>query len=219
MCAVCEVVPYKRRKYKKNKRKGLIIFLSVLIFAFILIYLHLIFNIDPLIIKSSEQQIKVQVNNTVNNAAAKTFNNYSYQDFVIIEKDSGGNISLIQTDIVLINFIARNLALETQKNLPVKFENNISVPLGAFSGITLFAGTGADVKINVNSIGAVTYEYQSQFLSAGINQTLHKLLLILNTETELILPGGKFTVENKTEYLIAENIIVGKIPQIYFNNP
>lgn len=217
MCAVCEVIPYRQKKTKTRKRKGLII-LSVLIFIFVLAYLHIIFNIDPIIIKSTEQQIRVKMSSAVNTAAANVFDNkYVYGDFSEVERDKDGNITLIQTNIILVNYVARNLVVEMQKNLLETLDDSFSVPLGAFTGLNMFAGMGGRVTINVSSIGAVSYKHLNDFSSSGINQTLHRILVEVDADVELILPGGKKNVRTQTQYVLAQNLIVGKIPQIYLN--
>ncbi len=217
---VCEVHPYKRKKYKKKrKRKGLIIFLSVLLFIIFLVTLHLKVNVDPLIQKISEQRVKAKVGSIIDLTAAEVFdNNFTYRDFVTVDKDSAGNVALIQTNSVLINYAARNLSLKTQEKINAEKAIDTNVPLGAFSGVAALAGYGGQVAVKAVPLGAVTYDYFSEFESAGINQTIHRLYLNVKAEIELVLPGNNSSFINQTKIIIAENIIVGKIPQFYIDS-
>ena len=61
--------------------------------------------------------------------------------------------------------------------------------------------------------------YNTEFESAGINQSKYKVYLHVKTETRLLVPfmSEKFTTENTV--LIAEAVIVGDVPQTYANIP
>ena len=55
----------------------------------------------------------------------------------------------------------------------------IRIPLGSFSGISIFAGLGPKVTYDINPYGEVFCYFTSNFETAGINQTYHKLYLII----------------------------------------
>ena len=59
----------------------------------------------------------------------------------------------------------------------------------------------------------------SGFEEAGINQTNHKLYLTVCSNVSVILPLENKVVDTQTQILIAESIIVGKIPDTYLNSP
>ncbi|MEG1706428.1 MAG: sporulation protein YunB, partial [Clostridia bacterium] len=50
-----------------------------------------------------------------------------------------------------------------------------------------------------------------------INQTRHKIVLEVITTVEVIVPTSHKKLETITPVLIAENLIVGKIPEFYLN--
>ena len=55
----------------------------------------------------------------------------------------------------------------------------------------------------------------TEFESAGINQTRHKVVLTLRGDVRMIIPTGAATVEAVTEVAVAECIIVGEVPTSY----
>ena len=67
-------------------------------------------------------------------------------------------------------------------------------------------------------IGNITCKFTSEFKSAGINQTNHKLYLTVNSNVSVILPIENQIIQTQTQIMIAESIIVGKIPQTYLNS-
>ena len=64
-------------------------------------------------------------------------------------------------------------------------------------------------------IGAVQTNFDTEFVSAGINQTRHKIFLSLRTTVSLIIPTGSQLVEVNSTVPIAESIIVGEVPDSF----
>ena len=88
---------------------------------------------------------------------------------------------------------------------------------GSFTGFKLLSGKGPGVPIKISSIGNVVTDLKSEFTSQGINQTLHQIYLCVKTKISVMLPGCSCVSEFETKILIAETIIVGKVPN-YCNN-
>ena len=91
----------------------------------------------------------------------------------------------------------------------------VGVPLGAFTGIDWLAGYGPRVTLRILPVGRVQCEYASAFASAGVNQTLHSVSLQARAAVEVVLPGGSEEIEEQVSALVCENVIVGKVPDIY----
>ena len=51
----------------------------------------------------------------------------------------------------------------------------------------------------------------------GVNQTLHRIYLELNTAINILTPLGCFGRDYETKVLLTEAIIVGDIPETYYN--
>ena len=66
---------------------------------------------------------------------------------------------------------------------------------------------------------AVSAAFSTEFESAGINQTRHKIYLSLQTSVRLVIPSGARQVLLQSQVLIAESIIVGEVPQSYVSVP
>lgn len=91
------------------------------------------------------------------------------------------------------------------------------MPCGSFTGISLLAGRGPGVKIRISTIGNVETDLKSEFISQGINQTLHRIYLQVKCEISILTPFENITKDITNQVLIAENVIVGKIPSAYYN--
>lgn len=81
----------------------------------------------------------------------------------------------------------------------------------------LLAGHGPRIKIEISSIGNVKTDLKSEFSSKGINQTLHRVYLQVDCEVSILTPFDNITKKITNQILIAEHVIVGDIPETYYN--
>ena len=78
-------------------------------------------------------------------------------------------------------------------------------------------GLGPTLKVHAMTVGTVDGEFFSEFTSAGVNQTLHRICLKLTVPLTLMLPGGAVETVSETELCVAETVIVGQVPQAYLD--
>lgn len=57
----------------------------------------------------------------------------------------------------------------------------------------------------------------SNFESVNVNQSIHRIYLKLNTEIGILTPIGSFGKKVDSEVLLTEAVIVGKVPDTYYN--
>lgn len=88
---------------------------------------------------------------------------------------------------------------------------------GSFTGFKLLAGRGPDVKIKISTIGEVETDLRSEFTSQGINQTLHRVYLQVKCNVNILTPFENISREITNQVLLMENVIVGNIPNTYYN--
>ena len=55
----------------------------------------------------------------------------------------------------------------------------------------------------------------SNFASAGINQTLHRIILKVSVNVYLVMPWYRASSSVEAEFILAETLIVGKVPDAY----
>lgn len=198
-----------------KKRKTVCIFAIIfVIFAFFIMYVK--FLVTPLMVDISSSQIKVYGAKSMNYAITETMNqNISYDDLINIVTDSSGKIGMIQANTVKINNVSMMIERITLAHLLDSSRNPISIPLGAFTGISIFSGMGPPVKIDIYPYGEVTCRFLSQFISAGINQTQHKIYVDIKAKVNVVLPFKTLTIPMENEVLVCESVIIGEIPETY----
>ena len=65
------------------------------------------------------------------------------------------------------------------------------------------------------SAGDVTTQFRHSFEQAGINQTLHRVMLDVSVTVYLLIPGETLSTQVDSEICVAETVIVGQVPETY----
>ncbi len=81
----------------------------------------------------------------------------------------------------------------------------------------MLAGRGPGIKIRISSIGDVETDLRSEFTAQGINQTLHRVYLRVKCNVNILTPFDNIAREITNQVLLIENVIVGNIPNTYYN--
>lgn len=143
----------------------------------------------------------------------------TYQDMVTVRTDENGRVTMLQANAVRMNELAAFTALQAQARLDSADAQSVAIPLGAALGIPFFSALGPRVRVRIVPVSAVSAAFSTEFESAGINQTRHKIYLSLRTTVRLVIPSGARQVSLGSQVLIAESIIVGDVPQSYVQVP
>ena len=143
----------------------------------------------------------------------------TYEDMITVRTDTAGRITMLQANAVRMNELATVTALKAQASLESADAQSISIPLGAALGIPFLSGLGPRVQVRMVPVSAVSAAFSTEFESAGINQTRHKIYLSLHTTVRLVIPSGARQVSLGSQVLIAESIIVGEVPESYVQVP
>lgn len=199
----------------RRKVKLIIVFaiIFVLIFAFVQHYLK---TTRPLILKTAEATITATTTLAVNQAVLDVMSsNINYQDLVSIEKNDSGDIVLMECNSQLINNLAQQTAISVQSSINELGEVGVEIAIGTLTGLPLLTGKGGSVSISVQPVGEVVCTFVSNFTSAGINQTLHQIYLTVDSDITILLPTMQKVVESSVPVLVAESIIIGKVPDVY----
>ena len=202
-----------------NKKRKIIASFTIFIaiFAFFICYIK--FLVTPLMVDTSTYQIKLCATKSMNYAVTETMNqNINYDDLINIVTDSSGKIGMIQANTVKINNVSMMIERITLAHLLEISRNPIKIPLGAFTGISIFSGMGPAVLIDIYPYGDVTCKFLSHFISAGINQTQHKIYVGINAKVNVVLPFKTISVEMHNEVLVCESVIIGEIPETYLKS-
>lgn len=206
-------------KQKNKKKFKLKIFIVIFIVILIIFYIYLRIVVNPLVIEASEAKVKAVAQLTMTNTVLSTLNSENiYDDLISYTYDDDNKIKFINVNSLLANQLSRKISEKAQIDINRTTASGIEIHLGAFTGLAVLATSGPLINFNLQPIGAIVVEFRSEFITAGINQTLHKIYINLNSVLHLILPTANPNITTKSEVLIAECIIVGDIPSTYLQS-
>lgn len=173
-------------------------------------------SMTPTILDMAQTRIKSETTRAINEAVNIAIQDGCvYSDFVTVEKNSDNEVSLIYADSVKVNALARQMAIATQNKINAITSFDVNIPLGTLSGVPLLSEKGPKVNIIVSPIGTVNCTFSSTFQTAGINQTLHRIYINVESAVDLIIPTAHTQVVTNTPILLCESVIVGKVPQTF----
>ena len=59
--------------------------------------------------------------------------------------------------------------------------------------------------------------FDNSIVTAGINQTKHRILLTVSVDIDVVVPWGTRSTQVQSQVLIADTIVVGQVPESYFS--
>ena len=194
------------------------IVLSLLALALILLLLER--NLEAVILDMASARAEAMAVEYIHEAVRDVMEDtVTYEDMMTVQTDGQGRVTMLQANAVRMNELATVTALEAQSKLESAESQSIAIPLGAALGVPFLSAMGPRVRVRIVPVSAVSAAFSTDFESAGINQTRHKIYLSLRTTVRLVIPSGARQVSLSSQVLIAESIIVGDVPQSYVQVP
>lgn len=176
-------------------------------------------NIRPIILTMAEARVRAIALDAVNMAIASTMQSVRYEELVTLSVDAHGRVTALSANTMAMNGLATKTALAAQQYIEDIEMQPIRVSLGSATGFPLFTGRGPSVLVRVEPAGSVSSEFLTEFMSAGINQTRHRIYMRLSTKVRIVIPTGAKLVEVVTMVPVAETLIVGEVPTTYVEVP
>ena len=206
----------KANKARKNKAN---IFVSISFVTIIAIFTFYVIRnaINPIIDELCIDKAKNIATKISNEEATVVMDKYCYDDLITIIRDSDGNIKILKTNTKNINQIMSDIPVSMLDKFKQSENANISLHLGSILGTKIFSATGPKINIRIANVGNVDTKLKSEFISQGINQTLHRIYLELNCEVTILTPYDTIKQKIDNQVLIAESVIVGDVPYSYYN--
>lgn len=206
----------KRKKRKSLWRRIALGFAVILLLCLALAAWIYWKSMTPTIIDVATTRLKSETARVINEAVCLSISNdCNYADFVTIEKNADNDITMISANSNVVNTLARNTAALSQSKINALASFDVNIPIGTLSGIPLLSEKGPKVNIIVTPVGTVNCTFTSTFETAGINQTLHRIYLNVESVVDLIIPAARTEVTTVTPILLCESVIIGKVPQTF----
>ncbi len=141
------------------------------------------------------------------------------EPLLYVERDENGSIQYLEPNSRLINKLLLTFSTNVRENYSLEDIEEIRVNLGVLTGSRVLSQLPIMVKIKIHPVSLTKFEYISDFETEGINQTRYYVYCNLSSEIHIVAP---FTDKNATisrKILLAEAVIVGKVPDNYVMVP
>ena len=127
-------------------------------------------KLRPVVVEIAAAQAQNTMTAVVENAVTADLaaRQVSYADFVTIQRDEGGAITALTTDMARMNLLRSELTAAVLEALEGVDVSDVQVPLGSLFDLEPLWAKGPALKAKAMTVGTVRAEFDSQFTSAGV---------------------------------------------------
>lgn len=202
-----------RRGRRKNipARIGMIILLLSLLSMVFLTFADL--RLKPVVINAARSRARLFASDVISRSVDAAVAESAGSFINVIYGEDG--ISAIETNVTGISRLRADSILNIRGEISDIDRMTLDIPLGNLAGGMLLTGRGIPVRIKLVPIGDVSGEIYSEFSETGINQTLHRIYLRVRVSMNMIVASDTVRLELADDILVAETVIVGKVPDAY----
>ena len=158
--------------------------------------------------------VTVQTNNAI--AALMAEGDFQNGDFVSFEKNAAGEVTAIHSNMAKINLLSTRI-LDRVVGATENRTLTVYIPAGNLTGVSLLMGRGPSVPVRIIMLTSSRVELGDSVITAGINQTKHQICLNVIVDVDILIPWGTESTQVVTEVMIADTLVVGKVPDTYLN--
>ena len=204
---------------KRKKLKIRIVFITVVSFLLIAVTCASSLAIRKTVSGYAKDQATTILFNAANEAVGEYLaqNGVTYNEIVRLTRNSAGDISSLEIDVVKINELKSGITNMIANGTALRDFYEIGIPIGTLFGNEYTLGLGPQLKFKMQMVSTVLTDFESNFYSAGINQVLHQILIKVKISGNVIIPWCKTPFELETSVIAAQTVLVGVTPEAYTN--
>lgn len=203
----------KYRKIRLRRRWMVVLLLLALLVPMAVMRMRLFPMVEELAVTRVTNQTARLINDAIDAQIRDGVVDYS--NMVLLEKDDTGAVTALKTNISEMNALkTRILDTVNEEILQLNVEE-IGVPIGNLLVPALFSGRGPYLPVKVLTVRSSEAAFSNQFTQAGINQTLHQIIMTITIDMTIVTPAGTEQVDTSSQVVVAETVIVGTVPESY----
>lgn len=132
-----------------------------------------------------------------------------------VERDSEGNIQYLEPNAEVINKLLLEFSANVRENYDLGDTEEIKVNWGVITGSKLLSQLPFAVTVKVQPVSLTKFQYETGFETEGINQTRYYVYCTITSQIHILAPFTDKTAQINRRLLLAEAVIVGKVPDSY----
>ena len=200
---------------KRARRRAILIALPLLLILAFIVY----FRYTPYV----REAARVRVVNAASDWLVDAINaelrsgRIDFSHMTYLEKDVNGNITAVRTNTAEMNCLKSEIMELLGDEMPELDAQALGVPIGSILLPDYFAGQGVRLPVRVVALSSSDASFQTTFESAGINQSVQRVVLNVRITLTVLSPAGTQEIDVDSDVIVAETIVVGTVPNSYVN--
>ena len=190
----------------------IICFLIIFLIAFLLADAKLRPSVYALAATEAQRVATEKINTAVEEKISE--NTLDYRDIVSVSYADNNNVTGITTDVVKLNLFKAGITRAVDEAFRECRKTDVTVSLGSATGLVFLSGCGPYIDVAVAMNSSTVSDFENIFVSAGVNQTQHSVMLNITSTVVLSFSGHRVTKTVETSFCIAQTVIVGNVPDV-----
>lgn len=201
----------RNRRIKTKQIKWLLALFAVLLIFAILATDKLV---RPIVDNAATTKAEIIITDAVNTSVSQLLNDtgVKYSDIAVISYDNENIISAIEIDTIKLNYIKSRITDVIVDEVKKAEKTTVSVPLGTLTKNDYLLGRGPRINFDIDLSVAVSTDYKSELKQAGINNTLHQIVVEVDANYYITMPWYSRQQKYITSFILAQTVVVGKVP-------
>ena len=201
----------------KRLLRRILIFILLVLIGLAVGFCYLRSRYRDVIRELAETQVKNTTSDLTNDAIAKQIEDgvVQYDRIVYFEKDLDGRITALKTNIGEVNRLKTDILNIINDEILALDNSDIGIPLGSLFLPELLSGRGPAIPVHILSIRNSDATFVSFFTQAGINQTLHQVIMEVSIDVSVLVLGQTTSFTLESQVVVAETVIVGDVPNTF----
>ncbi|KXL53254.1 sporulation protein YunB [Anaerotignum neopropionicum] len=205
-----------RRRKKINGILSLFIFFICAFLLTIFVMYKIEMKVVPSLQEISHNRSMAMANEIINDSIQKVMaEQMPSSDTFLIMNDKENATYSVNTQ--QINLFCTNLNKKINTAMQALPNERILIPLGAASKTNFFANWGPLIPFTLMPSGEITSDYETSFVTAGINQINYKIWINVTLEIQIVNPLYSEKISLTKKIMLVDTIIGGKVPGLYFS--
>lgn len=198
--------------------RKLLRFLLIALALFCLLLVFFRYKYASAIKQLAETQVRNITSDLINDAIDEQIEmgTIQYDRMVYFEKDLDGKITALKTNMSEVNRLKTNILDLINDEILAADSSRLGIPIGSLIFPEFFSGKGIQIPVTIHSVSNSDASFTSNFSEAGINQTLQQIIMDIQIDVTVLVLGKTNSFTISSHIVVAETVIVGQVPNTYF---
>lgn len=200
---------------RRRRRKFFGWILAGMLLASVLFYSRMERNLAPAAAALAEHQARRTATAAMIEGVEEILSRFPEEKLTEVFRDGDGEVQSVEVQISAVNRMKTEITERILRNLQEAGKGELLIPIGSLMRSGILSGRGPTLRYRFLPEGSVSARISTRFEACGVNQTRHQLLLSLEVQCCAILGRQQVEVTELGEYVLAETVLVGRVPESY----